>query len=238
MKPVTTPTLLQMEATECGAAALGIILGYYDLHIPLERLRTACGISRDGSKAVNILKAARNYGMQAQGVSTDIDGLSELKMPVILFWKFNHFVVLEGIKDNTFYINDPESGRRTVNLNTFSNDYTGVALTIVPGKDFRPAGMAQSPMASLSQRVKNAKPALSFVVLASLCLLIPGIVLPAFYKIFVDDILIRGMNQWIMPLLLGMLVLAILQSILSYLQQQHLLRLQIKLMLEGSARFI
>ena len=124
---VKVPTILQMEATECGAASLSMILSHYNLWLPLEKLRQECGVNRDGSKASCVIRAARNRGCDANGYRWTADRLKELmEFPLIIHWEFNHFVVLEGIKGDTVYLNDPAMGRRTVKWNEFRTSYTGV----------------------------------------------------------------------------------------------------------------
>lgn len=228
-----------MEAAECGAAALSIILAYYGRHVSLEKMRVECGVSRDGSNAVNILKAARRYGLVALGARVDeLDTLYEVKLPCILFWEFNHFVVLEGIRGKKFYINDPATGPRVVDRNTFNRAFTGVVLTFEPTEDFQKGGKAFSVRKALQRRLHGSNTALFYVILASLALVIPGIVIPGFSKIFIDDILIRNTQNWFMPLIVGMVITAGLRGLLTWLQNYYLMRMQIKLTLTASANFL
>ena len=132
---VKVPTILQMEATECGAASLAMVLASFGLWLPLEKLRQECGVNRDGSKASCVIRAARNRGCTATGYRWNADRLKEVgKFPLIVHWEFNHFVVLEGIKGDKVYLNDPAMGRRTVKWEEFRSSYTGVALHLVPNE--------------------------------------------------------------------------------------------------------
>ncbi|MCL5272653.1 MAG: cysteine peptidase family C39 domain-containing protein, partial [Gammaproteobacteria bacterium] len=123
-----TPTMLQMEATECGAAALGIILGFHGLFLPMETLRIQCGVSRDGSNALNIIKAARLYGLRSFGIKAELSDLEASHFPLIAFWRFNHFVVIEGYNKKYVYINDPASGPLKISHKEFDEAYTGVGI--------------------------------------------------------------------------------------------------------------
>ena len=234
---VRTPTILQMEAVECGAACLAMVLGRFGRHVPLETLRYECGVSRDGTKASLILRAARKYGLVSRGFSTEPATLRTLTLPQILFWDFNHFVVLEGFGKGVFYLNDPAVGPRTVSEADFDRSFTGVVLTFEPGPDFVREGPASSVVDGLRRRLKGSYGAFLFVILAGLGLVIPGLLVPAFVRVFVDYYLIQGFKDWLMPLLAGMIGAAVLRASLVALQQHFLLRLQTKLVLSGSSTF-
>lgn len=234
---VKTPTVLQMEAVECGAAALAILMGYYGKIVTLEELREACGVSRDGSKASNMVKAARTYGFTAKGYRKEPAALKSLKLPVIVFWNFNHFLVVEGLGKGLVYLNDPASGPRTVTEEEFDQAFTGVVLVIEPGPEFEPGGERHGLFAGLKSRLPLSEPALAYLILAGLALVIPGLVLPVFTKIFVDDFLIGRMDSWLKPLLIGMGITAVVRGLLTWLQQYYLARFHIKLSMSGASKF-
>lgn len=235
---VRTPTILQMEAVECGAAALAILMAYHGKFVTLEELRESCGVSRDGSKASNVVKAARTYGFTAKGYRKEPADLKSMTLPVIVFWNFNHFLVVEGFKGGRVFLNDPASGPRTVTEEEFDQSFTGVVLAIEPGPDFQPSGQPRSMLASLKSRLPLSEPALAYLILAGLALVIPGLVLPVFTKTFIDEYLIGRMDSWIKPVLLGMLFTAIVRGVLTWLQSYYLTRFQTKLALSTSSKFL
>ncbi len=233
-----TPTVLQMECVECGAASLAMVLAYHGLWIPLEQIRVACGVSRDGTKASNMLMAARRFGLAAKGFRKELETLEDLPMPCVIHWNFNHFVVLEGLNDKRAYINDPAVGRRAVDLAEFNLSFTGVVLAMQPGPDFRRAGRKPAVFLILARELAHSKPAVMLLLAVSMALVVPGIVIPAFSKVFVDDILVRNLRDWFAPLLIGMAVTAAGRALVTALQQSLLLRLQVKLSVSMVSRFL
>ncbi len=236
-KRVKTPTLLQMEAVECGAAALGIVLRYYGKFVPLEELRIAIGVSRDGSKANNVVKAAREYGLNAKGLKKEVSELYKLSLPVIVFWNFNHFLVVEGYSKNYVFLNDPAVGPRKVTHEEFNDAYTGIVLTFSPTESFEKGGIRTSLLSTIRSRISGSSVALALVIVAGLALVLPGIAVPVFSKIFVDDVLMGGMSRWIWPLIMGMGITAVLRALLSWLQESYLLRMETKLAVKYSSEF-
>jgi NHLM bacteriocin system ABC transporter peptidase/ATP-binding protein len=238
MERIKTPTVLQMEGLECGAASLAMVLGYHGLRVPLEELRVECGVSRDGSKASNLLKAARKYGMEAKGFSFEPEALREMTFPVIIFWNFNHFVVLEGFRKDKVYINDPASGPRVITYEEFDQAFTGVVLTFKPTDEFKKGGDKDSIVKALLRRLENAASPLTYVILAGLFLVVPGIVIPIFTRIFVDNILVGRMLGWFRPLLVAMSVTTLIRGTLTWLQEYYLLKFQTRLAISSSAKFL
>lgn len=232
-----TPTVLQMEAVECGAASLSMILGHYGAWVPLEELRVACGVTRDGSKASNLLKAARTYGLSAKGFKKEPADLASLPVPSIIHWNFNHYLVFEGIRRGKVYLNDPASGPRTVSEAELNASYTGVVLAFEPTAEFRKRGHRPSTFKAIRARLAGSEWGLGFVTLASVLMVIPGIAIAGFAKIFVDNILIAEDEDWLVPLVLCVLVVALFQSVLTWLQQKYLLRLESRLALSMASRF-
>lgn len=236
-KRVKTPTVLQMEAVECGAASLAKVLGYFGRIVPLEELREACGVSRDGSKASNVLKAARRYGLVARGFKREPELLKNVPGPMIIHWNFNHFLVLEGFRNGRVYLNDPATGPTIVSEQEFDDSFTGVVLTFEPGPEFTTGGSKHSLVKALGSRLQGSSSAVTFVVLAGLALVLPSLAIPTFSKIFVDDVLVGGAQSWIRPLLVGMGATAVVVAVLTWLQQSYLLRLETKLAASTSGRF-
>ena len=233
-----TPTILQMEAVECGAAALAIVLANHGAWVPLEQLRIACGVSRDGSKASNIIKAARRFGLDAKGFRKEPSTLHEVPMPCIIHWNFNHFVVLEGIQGERVYINDPAIGRRRIDMAELDLAFTGVVLTMERTEAFRKLGKKPQGLWLLLRELRGSKKAVGLLVVLSFALIVPSIVAAGFSKIFVDEILIQHTTSWLVPLLIGMAVTAAFRAILTATRQSLLLRLQTKLAVVMISRFL
>jgi ATP-binding cassette subfamily C protein len=227
-----------MEAVECGAAALAIMLRYYGRIVPLAELRRECGVSRDGSKASNILKAARRYGMIAKGFKKELKSVQEVRPPFIVFWNFNHFLVVEGFRKDRVLLSDSASGRRSVSLDEFDQAFTGVVLVLEPGPNFTRGGQAPSAMTALYTRLRGSRAALLYCLLTGMLLVVPRLAVPVFTQVFIDNILVRQMQEWLRPLLLGMILTAVLRGLLQRFQLLHLRRLKLKLATVMSSQFL
>lgn len=233
------PVIMQMEALECGAASLCMILAYYGKWVPLEQMRVDCGVSRDGSNAKNVLVAARSYGMTAKGYRYEPDALKESgKFPCIIHWNFNHFVVLNGFKGNKVYLNDPARGECVITMDEFDKSFTGVCLMFEPNESFQPGGRPKSVIEFAAQRLKGAKTAILFVILTTLVSSLLSIIQPAFSRIFLDRLLTHRNPEWFIPFILALTALSVLQLILSAAEAVYSMRINGKMTVIGDTAFL
>ena len=233
------PVIMQMEALECGAACLAMVMAYYNKWIPLEQVRFDCGVSRDGSNAKNILLAARNYGFEAKGYRFEPDSLKQDGLfPCIIHWNFNHFVVLNGFKHNKAYLNDPARGEINVSMKEFDEAFTGVVLMIEPGENFVPSGKPKSILQFVKKRLSGAKALIAFVAITTIITYLFGLINPILSQIFMDRLLTGQNRQWLMPFITLMSILAILQIIIQAVSSIYSLRINGKLAVVGSTSFM
>ena len=243
-KPVTkgvckVPVVMQMEALECGAACLAMVLAYYEKWIPLEQVRSDCGVSRDGSNARNIVRAARSYGVAAKGYRYEPEDLRKVgKFPCIIHWEFNHFVVLDGFRGDKAVINDPARGTLTVSMKTFDEAFTGICLMFEPTADFQPSGKPKSMLSFAKNRLKGAGTAVKFFVLTSLITSLIGVINPAFSRVFLDRLLTGEDPEWFVPFLMMLAGFAIIQLVAAWIGAVYSLRINGKLDIVGSSSFM
>ncbi len=233
------PVVMQLEALECGAACLCMVMAYYEKWIPLEQVRSDCGVSRDGSNARNILRAARSYGMEAKGYRLEPEDLRKNgSFPCILHWEFNHFVVCNGFKNGKVYLNDPARGNVAVSMERFDESFTGVVLMLEPTEDFVPEGKPKSVLGFARERLKGASAAMTFVVLTTIITSLGGIVGAGFSRVFLDYLLPGNNPQWIVPFFAGLLLLSLIQIVAGWIQAVYSLRINGKMAAVGNASYM
>ena len=233
------PVIMQMEALECGAASLAMVLAYYGKWIPLEQVRYDCGVSRDGSNARNVLRAARSYGLTAKGYRYEPAELkTKGKFPCIIHWNFNHFVVLNGFKGNKDVLNDPARGTYTVPMKTFDESFTGICLMFEPGEEFVPGGKPQSVFGFAKKRLKGAGAAIAFVTMTTIISSLIGIISPAFSRIFLDRLLTGQNPDWVVPFVIALAGMSVIQLIVAWIQSVYSLKINGKLSMVGNSTFM
>lgn len=233
-----TSTILQMESTECGAASLGMILKYYGCSVPLEELRVATGVSRNGCNAKRIILAARNYGLSANAYQHDLTDMDQVSTPCILYWGFNHFVVFEGKKNHQYYINDPAYGRRRVDEEEMDQLFTGITLEFEPGTIRPQKTHEKSIVRSSWARIKGEQGTVIPLLLFGLFAVLPGLMVPAMSQVFVDQVIVGNQFQWVHIILMGLLVSIVMRVI--YLEAKNILlsNLQTKVSCSSTHSFL
>ena len=233
------PVIMQMEALECGAASLAMVMAYYGKWVPLEQARLDCGVSRDGSNAKNMLLAARSYGFEAQGYRCELDSVrEEMSYPCIIHWNFNHFVVLDGFKGNCAYLNDPARGEVKVTMEEFDRTFTGIVLDIRPGEGFEPGGKPKSTLEFARRRMAGAGAAVAFVLLSSVIGYLFGIINPVFSGFFMDRLLTGENRELLLPFIALMALFGLAQVATSWIQNVYSLKINGKMAIVGSSSFM
>lgn len=238
VRPRKVPVVMQMEALECGAACLTMILAYHGKWLSLDEVRRECGVSRDGAKAVNVLKAARRYGLRADGYTLDLDGLQEMELPCIIHWNFNHFVVLKGFKGKYAYLNDPARGAVRVTLEELDQSFTGITLCFEEGDGFHPDGAPPSVVDFVRSRLSGAMGPIVLVAMTAAISAFAGITNSVFSRVFMDRILTGVDQNWLMPLIACMAAVAALQCVAAFMNSVSLLRVQGKFAVVASSTFV
>ncbi len=233
------PVVMQLEALECGAAALAMVMAYYGKWVPLEQVRLDCGVSRDGSKAKNIYLAAEHYGFEVKAFRMSPESLkAEGTFPCIIHWNMNHFVVLNGFKGKHIYINDPARGTVKISWDEFDKSFTGVVLTPVPSKDFVPGGKRKSTLEFASKRLAGAGAAIVFVMLTTAISYLFGIADSVTSRIFIDRLL-TGLNKdWLYPFIIFLIALAVIELTVSWAQTIYSLRINGKMSVIGNTTYM
>ena len=243
-EPVTkgvakVPVVMQLEALECGAACLCMILAYYDKWIPIEQVRDDCGVSRDGSNARSVLLAARYYGLEAKGYRYEPEALKEHgTFPCIIHWNFNHFVVLDGFRGGKAYLNDPARGTYSVSMEDFDESFTGICLQFKPTEEFEPSGKQKSMLSFAAKRLKGSGAAITFTVLTGMIAALMGFVQPAFSRVFLDHLLTGTDPGWTIPFLVFLAAFNLIEITVSALQAVYSLRINGKMAAVGNAVYI
>ena len=237
-KIAKVPVVMQMEATECGAASLAMVLAYFGRWLPLEQVRLDCGVGRDGSNEGNLLKAARTYGLKAQGYRCSLDGVKKMSFPLIVHWNFNHFVVLCGFKKEQAVLCDPGHGRVTVSMKEFDEAFTGIALTFEKSEAFTPGGRPRSILVFVRSRLHSALGPFLFVAAITFLIAVAGMAAPVFSRIFMDEILSGKNAAWLTPFLAALGALFLFQTAVSLLQTVCLLKIRGKLAVSANSGFM
>lgn len=233
------PVVMQMEALECGAASLTMILSYYNKWIPLEQVRSDCGVSRDGSNAKNILKAARNYGLNAQGYRLEPEALKlNGTFPCIVHWEFNHFVVVKGFKGDKVYINDPARGSVTVSMREFDEAFTGVCIMFSPSENFEPSGQPKSMFLFAKKRLVGCGVAICFVFMTNLIMSFLSVINPVFSRIFLDKLLMEDSSEWRSFFFMSFAIVIAIQIIVGYIQAIYSVKINGKMAIVGNTSYM
>ena len=233
------PVIMQLEELECGVASLCMILAYYNKWIPLEEVRAACGVSRDGVSAGSIMRAARYYDLYALGFKCPVNTFFQnVTFPCIAFVHGCHFVVVCGAKNNKIYVNDPAKGNTVYTEKEFGEIFNNIIMQFSPNDTFVPSGKPKSLFTFVKKRLKGTGLAITFALTTSFIASLIGIMSPAFSRVFIDYLLPGKHPYWVMPFILLLSLLALIQVVLTALDSIYSLRISGKMAVIGNSTFM
>ena len=235
---VKVPVIMQMEALECGAACLAMVLAYFGKWVPLEKVRLDCGVSRDGSSAKNILLAARNYGLKAKGYRMEPEALRDIELPAIIHWNFNHFVVFDGFKKNKAMLNDPARGTVAVSIDEFDKSFTGIVLRFKKTENFIPDGRPKSILDFTKRRLHGTMDSFIIVGVTGFLIAAVNMVTPVFSRVFVDNILSGKSPEWFSSFIIVVGFSILLEFFIEFMESIYLLKIRGKLAITSNAAFM
>ncbi|NLV98254.1 MAG: NHLP family bacteriocin export ABC transporter peptidase/permease/ATPase subunit [Clostridiaceae bacterium] len=239
IKVARVPVIMQMEALECGAACLAMILAYYDKWLPLEQVRRDCGVSRDGSNARDLLLAARNYNLEAKILRAEPDQLRQVDVfPCIIHWNFNHFVVLNGFTGDKAVINDPARGLVKISQEEFDRSFTGILVGLMPGQAFVKEGKPRSMLEYARKRMQGSETAFAFVAVTTLLTALLGLINPIFSRIFMDRLLTGKNPGWLIPFILAMAVITLITIVVQFFDSVYSLKMEGKMAIVADSKFV
>jgi len=227
------PVILQMTPHECGAASLAMVLSYYGRETTVSESRRYLRSGRDGLSARAIAQAGRELGMQVRAFSMEPANLAQVKLPAIIHWNFDHFMVVESITPKGIQVVDPAIGRRKLTHEEFGAGFTGVVLVMEPGEGFKPQ-KAQNKLTwqQFLRYILSTPGTVGFlgqVLGASALLQVLGLVFPLFTMVLIDTILPAQDVSMLNMLGLGMVILIASQVVLGYLRSAVALNLEVQL---------
>jgi len=220
------PFIQQLSATDCGAACLAMVLGYYGKQVPLSDVRDVIGVQRDGVNVLALLQAGQWYGLRGRGVQLGLEALPCLAKGAILHWEFAHFVVLERWRKDGIAIVDPAYGRRWVPMAQVNHAFTGVALTFEPADDFQPVADRRPVVWGYVKDIVNHSGLLGRIGVLSLLLQLFALAVPLLTGMLVDRVIPHGDEHLLTVLSIGMLAIVLFYFLASLIRSHLLLYLR------------
>jgi ABC-type bacteriocin/lantibiotic exporter with double-glycine peptidase domain len=218
LRRVRVRPIQQMEAAECGVACLTMLLDYHGHRATLGEVRGACGTSRDGNNAWQLLEGGKRHGLEGRGRRSSLEKLAAVRCPALLHWDMNHFVVLEAVAPDGIRIVDPASGRRFAPAAEVDALFSGIALELWPGPTFQRRRARTRSFRRYWSALGQAKGALLFVLAANLARQLLAVLAPAASQVLIDHVILPNRGDWVLPILAALALATLGQLVLGYLQ--------------------